>query len=351
MSSAVDSSNTPNEKPSSGWVERLVRATWHSFKQKLTAALSAMAAVTALLTFALGSTIPSPVRLGGAIACASILVLMAVFYAGRALVTLAREGEKLAVEKDKAWEQVRSLNQEKAEWQSESQTASRATRLASALCGIVYYDYELDCHLLPDGAFTIDSKIAMAALVDRVTEMEHYVYAPHAPDSWDEVIELKAEDKDDKQVLIKAVPVEKKARVLYWLLRAIPEFTKGHRIVYSYKETLPADSFTMTESAMKERGLAWEYFAVRISWPTEHFCFRVTLPSGFVPASHEYDVWLGDRGKVTQSDEYNRLRKNQCWQAKRNADRNELIFELDVKFPIHCLYYVIKWQPPNPEEQ
>jgi len=330
-----------------GWVARLVQATWKSFRAKLVAAIAFIASVTAVLTFVLNPSIPRPLRLVGAIGFSLLLVGLAIYYTATSLITLAREGERLAVELDRAWEQVRSLNLEKEEWQKEPGTPSLAARLASALYGMVYYIYNMDCTLENTGAFLIKSSLNLAATIGGIRNIEHHVTAPHAPEEWDQVIELAAEDKDDKTVLLEPVIVEKTARRLYWNLKAVPGFKEGNRIEYSYKETLPAGSFAMTTEEMVNRGLEWEYFYVRITRPTEKLVFSVTMPPNFTPEKWDFDVWFGWRGQERHAPEYYRIVENKYWQVNRIPRTEQIRLQLHVDYPIQGLYYAIKWRPPK----
>jgi hypothetical protein len=343
-----DPLDTPPKKnvSNSGWVRRVVNSTWHSFIAKFIAAIGLLAALAGLTTFALGQTMTTQVRLAGMVVSFLLLGGLTLFYGGRALVRLAKEGETLAKELDEAWKQVNSLNDEKKQWESNAEVPSRLCRLASAVFGFVYYDHRVECHLSRDGAFDILTTLKMAAKIDGVESIEHMVSAPHAPENWDDVIDLTATDKDDQSVRLTYQVLDRSAKTLYWLFRALPELPKGHRIEYSYSERLPADSFAMDKSKMQSRNLEWEYFAVRISYPTERLQFTVDLPAGFVPEHRAYDIWFGTRNKVRHVQEHVRVTESEFWHTARNSKSDQLQLRLNVDSPIQGLYYVIKWIPP-----
>jgi len=335
------------EAPSrTGWMKRVLRASMRSFRARLVVALGILGSLVGILTFSLGPTLTPQLRTAGLAISIVAFTTIVLFHTVRALVALAREGEWLAKDADTAWSQVRSLNQEKKEWQEQPDTPSRLTRLASALCGVVYYNHVTDGTLKHDGAFELVSRLAMAATVSGVDSIEHHVYAPHAPEQWDQAIELTAQDKDDKSVRLMPVIVEKSAQRLEWLLKAIPEFKRNDRIEYRYKEDVPPGSFAMTRKELFERNMQWESMDVFAEWPTERMSLSVKMPAGFVPADHDFDVWFGVHNKLRHQQEYARLRALDFWRINRNPQTNEIVYTLDVTFPIQGLHYAIKWIPP-----
>jgi hypothetical protein len=331
------------------WLRRWVDETWTSLRQKIVAGLGLFGTIFGILTFAFGTGLPPVVRTVGAAGCALLLSLMTMYYIAKSIKRLAVKSEDLAAELDGAWAQVKSLNIEKEEWQKGGNPHRQAFDLGAALSGLVYTKYQAECVLEPTGAFGILTHLSMTATMSGITCLEHHVVAPHAPEELDKVIDLKAKDHDDENVLLKPVVDGKSttATHLYWSLRAIPELSPGHKIQYSYNESLPPGSFAMTLADMQARGLEWEFFYIRATWPIEKLMVSVTLPPGFVPGEMSYDAWYGARAKVRHSGEYRRIGEANLWVASRNRKTDQIQGQLVVPYPVQGLHYVIKWHPPQ----
>jgi len=200
----------------------------------------------------------------------------------------------------------------------------------------------VETELFNEGYTTSKHRIELTSTTDKVYSIEHSSTLPHAPLDGDRPIDLQVPDQLIDEVKLKPVILSLSKNKLFWQLNFLPCLPKGKKVHYNYSETSPRGSFAMTFEELKNRKMDYEYFSMRISYPTEHYKQKLIFPVKFDPTYYDYDVWLGE-GKVQHPEEFHRLRN--FWHVGREKD-GRMYIEISIKHPIHGLIYALKWIPP-----
>jgi len=219
-------------------------------------------------------------------------------------------------------------------------------KLDSKFYGVSRLSYNVRGEIKEDGSNDSTNEITLKATTDRIYSVEHLVIIPHVPKEINEEISFCTTSSDDGKIVLKPVVVTHGKHRLFWKLNFLPVLPKDKVINYSFKNQAPKGSFAMTYEEMKERDIQYEYWAVRIAYPTENFNFRVVFPKDFDLIDYDYDVWLGE-GRVQHIDEYFRIHSSKFWNTGREHDGRMFIELSNVITPIHGLIYVLKWSPGN----
>lgn len=199
-----------------------------------------------------------------------------------------------------------------------------------------------DCELRNGGYLIHSCQTQLRATADNIDSIEHFASNPHIVS--EEKIGIDAGKVRAEGVELIPEVIQQKSDSLFWKMRFIPSLKKGQKVEYYYTTTGSKESFAMDFEEMKKRGLNREFMSMRISYPTEHFIYKLTFPEKFRPDSYGYEVWLGE-GKVLHKNEVARIGEEKFFQDFMEG--NKLVLELKIKHPIHGLIYALVWIPPK----
>ncbi|MFZ2384978.1 MAG: hypothetical protein WBE75_02070 [Candidatus Omnitrophota bacterium] len=199
----------------------------------------------------------------------------------------------------------------------------------------------LETELFDLGYAISKHSIDMCSTTDKIYSIEHSTSLPSIPEGGKQ-IDLQCPEQLIDGVRLRPTIISHKHNKLFWKLNFLPSLPSGKRIKYSYTERSPNGAFAMTKKELEARGLLWESFSMRISYPTEDYKHKLIFPAGFEPIEYDYDVWLGE-GRVQHVEEIHRIRE--FWRVGREND-GRMYIEMSIKHPIHGLIYVLKWIPP-----
>jgi len=219
--------------------------------------------------------------------------------------------------------------------------------LDSAFFGLRRKEYATRFDLTSDGAADINSTVSLVATTSNIKSVEHYRSAPHAREDGDSIgIELLKVGGDKNTGNLDIVSAN--SRSASFRIAFQPSLAKGDGVEYSLLEKLGPGSFAMSYDDLQRRKMEWEHCAVRITWPTAGLFMRVTFPLRYVVSEVEYDVWLGN-AQVRHMDEFTRIHNASGFLDGTQNGKNCL--DLRVAYPIHGLFYVLKWKPPRTTDQ
>ncbi|MFA5411118.1 MAG: hypothetical protein WC321_04560 [Candidatus Omnitrophota bacterium] len=208
--------------------------------------------------------------------------------------------------------------------------------------GISRRIHHIECELMKEGYINGSCNTKLVAKADGIDSIEHFINNPHV-DQGGKIL-LDAGKTRARNIEATPVIIKQEKDVLFWKMQFIPSLKNGQEVEYYYKTKGVPGSFVMNFEDMAVRDIKREFMAIRVSYPTEFFIYKLIFPEGFRPLSYNFEVWLGE-GEVNHKFEMLRVEKERYFSDFFEGDR--LVLCLKIRHPIHGLRYALTWIPPK----
>lgn len=346
-----------NEEGKTGWdvikgaLKKPKNGFWRSFAPYLVLVSSPFGILAALT-----SIFPNTSLALRIILAAGLFMLFLYLYVSILLIRISKETASQLVKAQtdlseiiNTYEsQIESVKQEKeramAELEKKYESYKGICDLSGKFYGLSRKKFLIHAVLKEDGSMLTVGETEFITTMNDVAGIAHYKNVPHLPEETQGKIGVKITSKFAGKMKVEPQIRVQRKDYIFWSLNFRPPLKKGEVVNYTYEERILPGSFVNTYEKLRQRGMEREHYSMRISYPTEFFRIKVLfdVPPELEPEECNFDVWFGT-AQVKHLEEIKRIqeKKHFFW----DYEKGKLYCQLEIPYPIHGLYYALKWKP------
>jgi len=148
---------------------------------------------------------------------------------------------------------------------------------------------------------------------------------------------------------IKPVMKEKDNRGVCYAFNFSPRLRMGEQVTFSFPQKSPPGAFALTDAVMRAKKEPFESSAIQVAYPTSNLKLKFRFPREYYPITPGFDVWHG-LGRVRHEQEYARMISEKSFSTTVETPAGQFCMELNVRYPLMGLHYVLKWCPADSGE-
>ena len=258
-----------------------------------------------------------------------VFIVFIVFVAG--LVILARSYRG-------------ALIQSVEEYENLSQQLDNRVYLFQSLAnryGIVKEQYTVTTEIASDGSATATINQIVKAVRSPVEHIDYGYTVPTLSGNVSDEIRMTEKVRIPGHA-ISVRPIFSQPQSKFFEIHFEPAIAQGETVPFVLTRLSPKETFTLDPSLLPS-DRPFEYSRQRISYPTRLLSLSTFFPSGFRANDVRVEATYGIAGLIHRSETARLLEENCLGYCEESA--GILVIRLLVDYPIHGLYYIIKWRP------